>query len=113
MQDIDTVAVYNSTSRIYSMTHASYEAEIGLYGDVRFHNVDHSVTFTLDNPAKIEAVTSDDDFGKAGRGLIWRDIIQKGGHQIVQLRSGSLAKIFHFDEKPKSNTIDFAVDLYG
>jgi hypothetical protein len=108
--DIDTVLDYNAKSESFQMTKASYEAEIGLYGDVTFHDVDHSLEFRLPNPNKIEGVPYDGSaFGKLGKALIWKDIIQDGGHQIVEARNGSLAKIFHFDQPPKSNVIWFQV----
>lgn len=111
-QDIDTTLTYNPVSKTFAMTKASYEAEIGLYGDVRFHNVDGDMSFVLDNPNRVEARSySGSEWGKQGKALIWTDIIQKGGHQIVEVRNGSLAKIFHFDQKPKSNIVDFAVSM--
>jgi hypothetical protein len=110
-QDIDTVPEFNSQTGLYSMRKASYEAEIGLYGDVRFHNVDHSLTFQLPNPNRVEGVPFDgSEWGKQGKALIWKNIIQDGGHQIVEARNGSLAKIFHFDSVPESNVIEFQVD---
>ena len=111
-QDCDTTLEYNNASQTFGMTKASYEAELGLYGDVHFHNVDSQLALTLDNPAKVEGVPYlDSPFGKLGKAIIWKDIIQPGGHQIVEARNGSLAKIFHFDSAPKSLTIDFAVDV--
>ena len=112
-RDIDTSLNFNPVSKLYTMTSASYEAEIGVFGDIRFHNVDHSIQFTLPNPFKVEAEGYDSDWGKLGKGLIWRDLIQDGGHQIVSVRNNSLQKVFHFDKPPKSNVIDFAVSLSG
>ena len=111
--DCDTILEYNPVSKLYSMTKASYEAEIGLYGDVRFHNTDSNMSFILDNPAHIEAEAYDSDFGLLGKGLIWRNILGMGGHQIVETGNNSLRKIFHFDAIPNSNIIDFSVDMVG
>ena len=109
LKDINTTLRYNAISKVYQMVDASYEAEIGLYGDVRFYNVDHSIEFRLPNPNKVQPVPSDNVWGKLGKGLIWRNIIQDGGHQIVEARNGSLAKIFRFEKKPLSNVIEFQV----
>lgn len=111
LDDIDTTLNYNAVSKSYQMTSASYEAEVGLYGGVRFHNVDHFIEFRLPNPNKVQATAySGSEFGRLGKGLIWRDILQDGGHQIVEARNGSLAKIFHFDKTPVSSTIEFLVE---
>ena len=56
LSDIDTTLQYNSISKIFGMTKASYDAEIGLYGDVRFHNVSGSLAVTIPNLSKIEGV---------------------------------------------------------
>jgi hypothetical protein len=110
--DIDTTLNYNPVSKLYSMTNASYEAEIGLNGRIRFHNVDHSMEFELQNPNKVEAEPYlGSKFGELGKALIWKNIIQDGGHQIVEVKNGSLAKIFRFDKKPLSNVIDFNVSV--
>lgn len=109
-QDIDTTLNYNAGSESFAMTDASYEAEIGLYGDIRFHNVDHSIAFALDNPNRVQATAYDGSlFGKLGKGLIWRDIIQVGGHQIVEARNNSLSKFYRFDVVPDSNIVEFKV----
>jgi hypothetical protein len=103
MSEIDTTLNYNAKSAKYSMTNASYEAEIGLYGDVHFHNVDSAIEFALANPNRVQAEAyTGSEFGKIGKALIWKDIIDKGAHQIVECRNGSLVKIFHFDIAPKN-----------
>jgi hypothetical protein len=110
LRDIDTTLNFNAASKSYQMTSASYEAEIGLLGSVRFHNVDHSIEFRLPNVRSVEAEAYlGSRWGKQGKALIWRNIIQDGGHQIVEARNTSLAKIFHFDKKPLSNIVDFEV----
>ena len=107
-RDIDTTLEYSEASRGFGVTKASYEAQISLYGDVQFHNVDHSIGFRLPNPNRVEAQAYDDSaFGRLQKALIWRDILQPGGHQIVEARNNSLAKIFRFDCKPLSNVIEF------
>jgi hypothetical protein len=107
-RDVNTTLNYNAASKSFVMNEASYEAEIGLYGDVRFYNVDHSLQFQLPNPNRVEAASYDGSaFGRLQKALIWRDILQPGGHQIVEARNNSFAKIFHFDQKPVSNIIEF------
>ena len=109
-RNIDTTPEYNPITKLYSMTQASYEAEIGLYGRIRFHNVDHSIEFQLPNPNRVQAQGYEGSVWCAqGKGFIWRDIIQDGGHQIVECRNGSLAKIFRFEKAPESNVIEFLV----
>jgi hypothetical protein len=107
-QAIDTTLEYYEALRGFGVTQASYEAQIGLYGDVRFFNVDHSLEFRLPNANKIEAQPyAGSEFGRLQKALIWRDILQPGGHQIVEARNNSLVKIFRFDQRPISNIIEF------
>jgi hypothetical protein len=107
-REIDTTLEYYEASRGFGVTRASYEAQIGLYGDVRFFNVDHSLEFRLPNPNRIEAEPyAGSEFGRLQKALIWRDILQPGGHQIVEARNSSLVKLFRFEQKPLSNVIEF------
>jgi hypothetical protein len=77
---------------------------------VRFFNVDHSIQFCLPNPRQVEAEPyAGSEFGRLQKALIWRDILQPGGHQIVEARNNSLAKTFRFEQKPVSNIIEFEV----
>ena len=109
-RDIDTTLEFNRASQTFEMIKASYEAQVGLYGEVRFFNVDHSLEFRLPNPNKVQAQPYNGSaFGRLRKALIWRDILQPGGHQIVEARNGSLGKIFRFERKPASNTIEFQV----
>jgi len=112
LSDIDTTLQYNSTSKLFSTTKASYDAEVGLFGDVRFHNVSGSLAVTIPNLSKIEGVPySGSAFGLLGKGLIWKDLLGTGMHQIVEARNGSLTRIFRFEQKPSFNEIDMTVDL--
>ena len=107
-RDCDTVPEYNAVAGVFEMTKASYEAQVGLHGEVRYFNVDHSLEFRLPNPNRVEAEQYDGSpFGLVGKALIWRDILQPGGHQIVEFRNNSLAKIFRFEQRPLSNVIEF------
>lgn len=109
-RDIDTTLEFNPMSQSFQMTKASYEAEIGLYGDVRFFDVDHSLEFRLPNPNRVQARSyGGSAFGLIQKALIWPNILQPGGHQIVEARNNSLAKIFHFERKPLSNVVEFQV----
>jgi hypothetical protein len=109
-RDINTELVFNPSSGLYQMTEASYEAEIGLDGSVRFHNVDHSLETRLQNPFSVQPEQYQDSaFGRLGKALIWKNILQDGGHQIVEARNNALAKIYRFEKKPVSNQISFEV----
>jgi len=108
--DINTNLEFNASTGVYSVRKASYEAEMTLDGAVTYHNVDHSLQFRLPNPYNVQPVATNDVWGKAGKAgkaLIWNNLIQDGGHQIVYARNDSLAKVFHFDKKPLSNQIQF------
>ena len=114
LADIDTTLEYNVTSKTWGMTKASYDAEIGIHGDVRFHNGDGSVARTISNLSKIEAKPyAGSEFGKIGKGLIWTDLLGSGMHQIVEVRNGALVRIFRFERKPAFNEIDLVVDMAG
>lgn len=113
-QDCDTTLSYNNGSKLWSMTKASYEAEVGLYGDITFNNVNHSIQFIVDNPSRIEGIPYGGSvFGQQGKGLIWPNIFGTGGHQIVEVRNGSLTKVFRFESKPSTNVITFQVVFSG
>lgn len=116
-QPCDTSLEYNSVSKLWSMTKASYETAVGLYGDITFINVNHSIQFILDNPSKIEGVPYGLEPSRyswyQGQSMIWRDILGTGGHQIVEVKNGELSKLFRFESKPSTNTITFQVVFTG